>query len=314
MNMLGEELRRSYSICSSPHENELRIAIKKAPGGRFSTYAAESLRAAQTLEVLPPTGRFVLDLEEKNKKHYIAFAAGSGITPVISLIKTIFRQEPLSQVSLVYGNRTRSSVIFLEELEQLKNRYPQRFQLIHIFSRERTEAPVNEGRIDAAKCEQLFSHLIPLTPDAIFLLCGPAPMIFTVRDWLLQRGVDTHRIHYELFSDPGEHPVSAADLPAGETSDERSSSVSIRLDGVNYDLQVPYQGESILETAIRQGIDLPYACKAGVCATCRARLLEGKVRMDQNYALVEEELEAGFILTCQSHPTTPRVRIDFDDR
>ena len=164
--MLGEELRRSYSICTGPHENELRIAIKKAPGGRFSTYALESLKAAQVLEVLPPTGNFQLNLDEKNKKQYIAFAAGSGITPVISLVKTILKEEPLSQITLIYGNRTRGSVIFREELEDLKNIFPARLQLIHIFSREKTDAPIHEGRIDAAKCELIFKHLVPLKSES----------------------------------------------------------------------------------------------------------------------------------------------------
>jgi ring-1,2-phenylacetyl-CoA epoxidase subunit PaaE len=313
--MLGEELRRSYSICTGPHENELRIAIKKAPGGRFSTYALESLKAAQVLEVLPPTGNFQLNLDEKNKKQYIAFAAGSGITPVISLVKTILKEEPLSQITLIYGNRTRGSVIFREELEDLKNIFPARLQLIHIFSREKTDAPIHEGRIDAAKCELIFKHLVPLKSESSFLLCGPSPMIFTVRDWLLQQGIDARKIHYELFADPGENPQRfSKTVAASEESDQQKSFVSIRLDGVTHDFQLPFKGDSVLEAAIKQGADLPYACKAGVCATCRARLLEGKVTMDQNYALADEELQDGFVLTCQSHPASSRLVIDFDIR
>lgn len=313
--MLGEELRRSYSICASPHENELRIAIKKAPGGRFSTYALESLKAAQSLEVLPPTGNFQLTLDEKNKNHYIAFAAGSGITPVISLIKSVLKEEPLSRITLIYGNRNRNSIIFREELENLKNIFPERFQLIHIFSREKSDAPVNEGRIDATKCELIFKKIVPLTADSVFLLCGPSPMIFGVRDWLIQQGTDPHKIHYELFSDPGEkNQVSPASGLDTEIIDQQKSSVTIRLDGISHDFQLPYKGDTILNAAIKQGADLPYACKAGVCATCRAKLLRGKVTMDQNYALAEEELEDGFILTCQSHPASPELLIDFDIR
>ena len=313
--MLGEELRRSYSICAAPHENELRIAIRKAPGGRFSTYALESLKAAQALDVLPPTGNFHLDIDEKNKKHYIAFAAGSGITPVISLIKTILKEEPLSQVSLIYGNRSRNSIIFREELEGLKNTHPEHFQLIHTFSREKADAPLNEGRIDADKCELIFKKIVPLTADSVFLLCGPSPMIFGVRDWLIRHDVAPHEIHYELFSDPGEKTQSGSkrDTISGIT-DQQKSAVSIRLDGITHNFQLPYQGDTILEAAIKQGADLPYACKAGVCATCRAKLLEGKVTMDQNYALADEELQDGFILTCQSHPASPQLSIDFDIR
>ncbi len=313
--MLGEELRRSYSICSGPHEDELRIAIKKAPGGRFSTYALESLKAAQLLEVLPPTGNFQLSLDKKNKRQITAFAAGSGITPVISLIKTILKEEPLSQVALIYGNRTRSSIIFREELEALKNNYPDRLQVIHIFSREKADAPINEGRIDIAKCGQIFKYLVPLTAGEEFLLCGPAPMIFSVRDWLREKGTDPHKIHYELFSDPGEiFKPSSIQAPVSAESNQQKSQVTIRLDGLSHDFQLPFKGDSVLEAAIKQGADLPFACKAGVCASCRAKLLEGKVNMDQNYALVEEEIEDGFILTCQSHPASPRLLIDFDIR
>ncbi|MFI5124859.1 MAG: 2Fe-2S iron-sulfur cluster-binding protein, partial [Chitinophagales bacterium] len=313
--MLGEELRRSYSICAAPHENELRVAIKKAAGGRFSTYALESLKAAQVLQVLPPTGNFQLNLDEKNKKHYIAFAAGSGITPVISLIKTILKEEPLSQITLIYGNRSRNSIIFREKLEDLKNTYPERFQLIHIFSREKADAPVNEGRIDADKCELIFKHLVPLTARAVFLLCGPSPMIFGVRDWLIRHEIAPHEIHYELFSDPGEKIQSGSKRDtSSEINNQQKSAVSIRLDGITNNFQLPYKGDTILEAAIKQGADLPYACKAGVCATCRAKLLEGKVTMDQNYALADEELQDGFILTCQSHPSSPQLSIDFDIR
>lgn len=313
--MLGEELRRSYSICSSPHENELRIAIKKAPGGRFSTYALESLKAAQVLDVLPPTGNFQIFLDEKNKKHYIACAAGSGITPVISLIKSILKEEPGSQTTLIYGNRTRNDIIFREELEDLKNNFPERLQLIHIFSREKSDAPIHEGRIDPAKCELIFKYLVPLASNEEFLLCGPSPMIFGVRDWLLQQGIDARKIHYELFSDPGDNiQPSFKTVPVPEESDQQKSFVTIRLDGVSHDFQLPFKGDTILEAAIKQGADLPYACKAGVCATCRAKLLEGKVTMDQNYALADEEVEDGFILTCQSHPASPRLVIDFDIR
>jgi ring-1,2-phenylacetyl-CoA epoxidase subunit PaaE len=311
----GEELRRSYSICTGPHENELRIAIKKAPGGRFSTYALASLKAAQVLEVLPPTGNFQLSLDEKNKKQYIAFAAGSGITPVISLIKTILKEEPESQVVLVYGNRDRSSIIFREELEALKNIFSERFQLIHIFSREKSDTPLQEGRIDAAKCAMIFKYLLPLTPDQEFLLCGPAAMIFGLRDWLLEQGTDPRHIHFELFSDPeASRQTGLAAATASAPKDLQKSQVMIRLDGISHEFQLPFNGDSVLDAAIKQGADLPYACRAGVCASCRAKLLEGQVTMDQNYALADEELEDGFILTCQSHPASPRVVIDFDIR
>ena len=311
----GEEIRRSYSICSSPLENELRVAIKKVEEGLFSSHAHAHFKPAQTLEVLAPTGNFVLPINPSNKKHYVAFAAGSGITPVISLLKTILKEEPLSRFTLIYGNRNRSSVIFREELLALKNEFPQQFQLIMIFSREKMDAAVFEGRIDAAKCEMIFKQILPLSKDQEYLLCGPAPMIFSVRSWLMEQTVAEKKIHFELFSDPGElgRPREKTNAVIAESS-EMKSLVTIRLDGVSSDYQIPVQGPTILEAAIQAGADLPYACRAGVCASCRAKLVKGEVTMDQNYALADEEIEQGFILACQSHPASERLTIDFDLR
>jgi ring-1,2-phenylacetyl-CoA epoxidase subunit PaaE len=311
----GKEVRRSYSICSSPHENELRVAIKKVEEGLFSSHAHQHFKPMQILDVLAPTGNFILPIDPKNKKHYIAFAAGSGITPVISLLKTILKEEFLSSFTLVYGNRNRSSVIFREELLALKNDYPERFQLIPIFSQEKMDAPIFEGRIDTAKCEMIFKQIIPMAMHQEYLLCGPAPMIFSVRDWLLNQKVNDKKIHFELFSDPGESGSSVKKIRTekNESSDKKSL-VTIRLDGVSTDYKLPVEGPTILEAAILAGADLPYACRAGVCATCRAKLVEGKVNMDQNYALADEELEQGFILACQSHPASEKLVIDFDIR
>jgi ring-1,2-phenylacetyl-CoA epoxidase subunit PaaE len=311
----SQEIRRSYSICSSPHDNELRVAIKKVDEGLFSSHAHRYFKVSQTLDVLSPTGNFSLSLNAKNKKHYIAFAAGSGITPVISILKTILKEEPFSSFTLIYGNRNRTSVIFREELLALKNEHPEQFQLMNIFSREKMDAPVFEGRIDAAKCEMIFKQIIPLASDQEYLLCGPAPMIFAVREWLLREEVNEKKIHYELFSDPGESGSTVKRIdPAPNEYTLEKSRVTIRLDGVSSDFQLPVKGPTILEAAIQAGADLPYACRAGVCATCRAKLVEGKVTMDQNYALADEELEQGFILTCQSHPASEKLLIDFDIR
>jgi ring-1,2-phenylacetyl-CoA epoxidase subunit PaaE len=310
-----EELRRSYSICSSPLENELRVAIKKLEGGKFSSYVHAHFKPSMVLDVLAPTGNFVLYLQPNHKKHYIAFAAGSGITPVISILKTILHNEPLSHFTLVYGNKNRSSVIFREELFALKNDYPERFQMILIFSREKMDAPVFEGRIDASKCEMIFQHIIPMAADQEYLLCGPAPMIFAARDWLFAKEVPDKKIHFELFSDPGESGATYKKIkPAKEEPVGKKSQVMIRLDGSLSEFQIPVEGPTILEAAIQAGADLPYACRAGVCASCRAKLVKGKVTMDQNYALAEEELEDGFILTCQSHPASDKLEIDFDIR
>ncbi len=311
----GTELRRSYSICSSPLDNELRVAIKKLPDGRFSSHAHRYFKEGQLLDVMAPTGNFYLPPESSHEKHYIAFAAGSGITPVMSILKTILKEEPQSCFTLIYGNRTRSSVIFREELLDMKNNYPGRFQWLPVFSREKMDAPIFEGRIDAGKCEMIFKEIVPLAEDQEYLICGPSEMIFTVRDWLKARNIEEKKIHFELFSDPGEiNAVEKKPVSEEKNLSEKKSLVSIRLDGVSADFQMPFDGPNILELATRAGADLPYACRAGVCATCRAKLVEGRVRMDQNYSLAEEEIEQGFILACQSHPESDRIIIDFDIR
>jgi ring-1,2-phenylacetyl-CoA epoxidase subunit PaaE len=311
----GKELRRSYSICSGPFENELRVAIKKMKGGIFSNHAHSDFKTGQLLDVLAPTGNFHLPLKSENKKHYVAFAAGSGITPIISILKTVLKEEPQSRFTLIYGNQTRNSVIFREELLALKNDHPDQFQLIHIFSREKMDAAFFEGRIDAGKCALIFSQILPLADDQEYLLCGPAPMIFAVRDWLQQHQIQEKKIHYELFSDPGESAASGIKTTADVKEPSlQKSLVTIRLDGVSTDFLIPAEGPTILEAAIQGGADLPYACRAGVCATCRCKLLEGKVTMDHNYSLADEELEQGFILACQAHPASEKLTLDFDIR
>jgi ring-1,2-phenylacetyl-CoA epoxidase subunit PaaE len=330
MKVGGEEVRRSYSICSSPLESELRIAIKKVPGGVFSTWANERLAVGSQLEVLPPSGRFYTEVSPENRKDYLAFAAGSGITPVISLIKTTLAVEPESRFTLVYGNRHRLSIIFREELEALKNRYIDRFSLYHILSREEMDIPLFQGRIDVQKCVELCDRLIDLhSLDEVFL-CGPEQMIFSVKDWLEGQGVERRRIHFELFhtlegggavrlglvEEGG--PLGGGPLTEGASGFggglNRVSRVTVRLDGLSHTFDLPFEGSSILQAALMEGVDLPFACKGGVCATCRARLLEGKVEMDANYALEADELEAGFVLTCQSHPRSDKVVVDFDSK
>ena len=309
-----EELRRSYSICTSPFEDELRVAVKKVADGRFSLYANTVLKEGDTLDVFPPTGTFHTTLKETQQKRYMAFAAGSGITPVLSLIKTTLSVEPKSHFTLVYGNRDRSSIIFREELEALKNKYLNRFTIIHVLSREKTDAPVNHGRINAEKCETLLKLVNLITIDEFFL-CGPEQMIFSVREWLYAKGISPKQVHFELFTTPGQKiPGVKPDISKFTPEETKTSKVTITLDGISFDIQLAYGGEAILDAALKTGADLPYACKGGVCSTCRAKLLEGEVEMDTNYALEPEELEAGFILACQSHPRTERVVLTFDEK
>jgi ring-1,2-phenylacetyl-CoA epoxidase subunit PaaE len=308
-NINGEEVRRSYSICNAPHEKELKVAIKKVEGGLFSTYANDELKAGNSLDVLPPTGRFTSKDKEGN---YLAIAAGSGITPIISIIKHTLKTQPNSSFTLIFGNKSRSSIIFFEEIEGLKNKYMQRFNCINILSRERTDAAINYGRINIEKLEGL-KHLLNFTTFDATYICGPEEMIFASSAFLEKEGVAKTNIHFELFSSPGnkQETVGKEQL-VKEIDNSPKSNITIKLDGRTFDFTLGYKADCILDAALAQGADLPYACKGGVCCTCRAKLVEGKVHMDVNYALEEEEIAQGFILTCQSHPLTEKVVIDFD--
>lgn len=311
-NLNGQELRRNYSICSSPLDGELRIAVKKVAGGLFSAWANETLQAGDILEVMPPVGKFGTTLHPSQAKNYVAFAAGSGITPVLSLIKTALHTEPRSTCTLVYGNRNRSSIIFKEELEALKDKFLHRFRIYHILSREQVETPLNSGRIDREKTQFLLNKLID--PAAIHeaFLCGPEELIFTVRDVLQERGMAPTHIHFELFTVPGQTKKSGIRNPKSEFPAGPQATVQVKVDGRSFQFGLAKDGQSILDAALQQGADLPYACKGGVCCTCKARLLEGAVHMDAVWGLEQDEIAAGFILTCQSHPTTERVVVDFD--
>lgn len=310
-NISGQEARRSYSICSSPFENELRVAVKKVESGSFSTFANSILKPGDELEVLPPTGKFNTSLNPANKKKYLAFAAGSGITPVISIIKTTLQTEPGSSFTLVYGNRSRSSIIFFEELEGLKNKYMSRFNLIHVLSRERTDIPINYGHIDIEKLLELSRLLNYPSFDEIFI-CGPEAMIFSVKEYLEQKGIDKKKIHFELFTTPGQQQAISNKQYATAELNATKSKITIKLDGRSFDFDLGFNEEAILDGALKQGADLPYACKGGVCCTCKAKLLEGEVEMDVHWGLEDEEVKQGYILTCQSHPKTKRVVVDFD--
>lgn len=310
----GEDLRRSYSICTAPYENELRVAVKKAEQGIFSVFANEKLKAGDEIDVLPPTGKFFTPLDPSHKKNYLAFAAGSGITPIISIIKSTLKTEPASRFTLVYGNRNRNAIVFLEALEGLKNKYLDRFTLINILSREKTDSPLNYGRIDKNKMIELGRLINYQKTDDIFL-CGPEEMIFMARDFLLDRGIDKKKIHFELFVTPGsEKKFETISKKTAVKAEQLVSQITIRLDGRSFDFDLRQDGDSILDAALKLGADLPYACKGGVCASCRAKLLGGKVEMEMNWALEPEEVDLGYILTCQSHPRTEKVIIDFDNR
>ena len=306
----GEEIRRSYSICSSPLEGELRVAVKRVYNGIFSSFAHRELRAGDQLEVLPPTGTFYTEVAATHRKKYIFFAAGSGITPVISIIKTILACEPQSTVILLYGNRHVASIIFKEALEGLKDTYITRLSIFYILSREKTEMDINYGRIDAAKCDA-FGRIIDFHAIDECFICGPEAMIFAVKNFLTGQGVAPQHIHFELFTTPGNNagiPLMSAPS-SGEGAD-----ITVICDGRSFDFRLHSGGKTILDAALVAGADLPFACKGGVCTTCRAKILEGRVAMDVNYGLEPEEVQAGFILTCQSHPVSSKVVVSFDNK
>ena len=305
----GEEVRRSYSICTAPYENKLTVAVKKVDGGIFSTYANTVLQKDDVLEVMPPSGKFNTTLNQLNKKKYLAIAAGSGITPILSILKTTLLNEPKSTFTLVYSNKNKNSIIFFEELEGIKNKYINRFTLITILSREKTDAAISFGRVNTEKLQHLSKLINYKTIDDVFI-CGPEEMIFCAKDFFEKEGLNKKQIHFELFGTVKKKTTD--DRPKTIEGTLAKSSITIKLDGRSFDFALGFNEGNILDAALAQGADLPFACKGGVCCTCKAKLLEGQVEMDVNWGLEHEEIEQGFILTCQSHPKTEKVVIDFD--
>jgi ring-1,2-phenylacetyl-CoA epoxidase subunit PaaE len=306
----GEDVRRSYSICSNANEGKLRVGVKRLPGGVFSNWAIERLKAGDVIEVMPPVGEFTIDPDPGSAGHRVAIAAGSGITPVLSLISTTLESEPESSWTLIYGNRTANSVMFLEELEGLKDRYADRFQLLHVLSREGSDLPLLSGRIDDAKIRLVHDRLLGGREVDDWYLCGPYELVMAARATLADLGVDADRIHDELFF---AGPLDQASLPPEPPPGEGSVDLTVILDGRAVQTRMDPE-TSILDAALRVRSELPFSCKGGMCATCKGRIEEGEVRMDKNYALVDTELEAGYVLTCQSHPVTDRVVVRYDHR
>jgi len=306
----GEDLRRSYSICSAVQDDSLRIAVKKAPGGAFSTWVNERLDAGQTVEVMPPMGHFNVPLDPANRKHYLGFAAGSGITPLLSIIKTTLVTEPRSRFTLFYGNRSSATVIFREELSDLKDRFLARLNIVYVMSREPQDIALLNGRIDKQKTDALLGHWVDLEDVDTAFVCGPDGMMQAVSMSLQGRGFPKSKIKIELFAasiPKHEHRTAAA--PAAGSGE---CAVTAIIDGAARQFIVEKTKENVIDAALRQGIELPYSCKGGVCSTCRAKLVEGEVDMDVNFALEDYELARGFVLCCQSYPVTDKVVVDFD--
>jgi ring-1,2-phenylacetyl-CoA epoxidase subunit PaaE len=315
----GSDVRRNYSICSSADGGPLRIAVKRLPEGVFSTYATRDLRPGDVLDVMTPTGRFSTDVDPARSRHYAAIAAGSGITPIISLLSTVLAVEQGSSCTLLYGNRTTASIMFLDELADLKDRYPDRFAVAHVLSGEPQEAELLSGRIDGARMRRFLDTLLPVDTVDEWFLCGPFAMVTELRGVLLDAGAERDHVHLELFhvgDEPGRPGVPARPRPARGGLDQAGggpvSKVTVMLDGRATSFDLPQGGERVLDATLRVRPDAPYACKGGVCGTCRAKVVTGSVRMERNYALEDSELAAGVVLACQSHPTSDAVTLDFD--
>ena len=307
-----EELRRSYSICAGKGEGFLQVGIKRVDGGAFSTWANESLAAGEVLEAMPPMGNFHTPLDPDAARHYLGFAGGSGITPVLSIIKTVLAAEPGSSFTLVYANRQISTIMFREDLEDLKNRYLGRLSVLHVLEAEAQEIDLFTGRIDAAKCAALFKTWIDLASVDTTYICGPEPMMLAIAGALKEHGLADGQIKFELFASgqPGRAKQRAASTAA--VTSNSTTEATITLDGATRTFRMPKEGTSLLDAALEANLDAPYACKAGVCSTCRAKVLEGEAEMAVNHALEDYEVRQGYVLTCQCFPLSDKIVVSFD--
>jgi ring-1,2-phenylacetyl-CoA epoxidase subunit PaaE len=313
----GEELRRSYSACSSPvADSDLRIAVKKVENGRMSGHLNNGIRVGQEMEVMKPMGNFYTDMPAGSPKHYVGFAAGSGITPILSLLKTALAADEQSKFTLFYGNKTSKDIIFKEELDSLEDKYGDRLQVTHLLSREATSDPLFEGRLSTDKCSELMDKFSATKSADEYFICGPYDMITGISENLSSQGIAKENIHFELFTTPPSDTDEADNLGVVDEGDGTTpvdeASVMVVLDGDEVEITVT-KSDNILDAALDAGLDAPYACTGGSCCTCRAKITEGKAVMDVNYALTDQEVEDGYVLTCQAHPTTTRVVVDYDE-
>ncbi len=306
----GEEVRRSYSICSGLDEGELRIAIKKQPGGVFSGFAQDGLKPGDALEVMTPSGHFTAPLDPAARHIYLGIAAGSGITPLLSIVKTVLAREPESRFFLLYGNRTTQSIMFRGALEELKDRFLDRFSLAHVLSREAQDVPALSGRIDAEKLALFLRGIGPAGAIDHAFICGPAALLDVAERALLAQGLERRRLHLERFTIDGAPPRRVAQEAAAAPRRVVAEAEAV-LDGIRHRFSIAEE-ETVIDAALAAGLELPYSCRGGMCCTCRARLVSGKVEMERNYSLESWELEAGYVLTCQSRPKTAMLVLDYD--
>ncbi|WP_221585153.1 1,2-phenylacetyl-CoA epoxidase subunit PaaE [Microbacterium sp. G2-8] len=310
----GEEVRRSYSICRPPTPGRISVAVKRDDQGVFSVWANEKLQVGGTLDVMGPQGTFTSRLDEIEGKHVVGIAAGSGITPVITMAHRVLDDSETGRFTLLYTNRSSLDVMFVEELADLKDRYPARLTLHHVLSREQRTAPVLSGRLDEDKLRTILDTLLPTSIVDEWALCGPFELVQLCRDLLAEKGVDASHVRYELFqSGDGSRKEAARGRPVSVRKGEKTFTIDFSLDGTSTSVESPVNAnESVLNAALRARPDVPFACAGGVCGTCRARIVEGSVTMSENYALEPDEIERGYVLTCQSHPTSDRILVDYD--
>ena len=308
----GEELRRSYSICAGRHEGALRVGIKRVEGGCFSTWANEELAVGETIEAMPPRGAFHTPIDPDTARNYVFFAGGSGITPVLSLIKTTLAAEQHSNVTLVYGNRSSNTIMFREELEDLKNRYMGRLSVVHILDSEAQDIDLFSGRIDADKCALLFKSWVDITTMDLAFICGPEPMMLAIAQSLRDHGLRDDQIKFELFASSQPGRASRKRVSTANAGTDAICKATITIDGTTREIEMAKKGETVLDAALGANMDAPYACKAGVCSTCRAMVLEGEVEMEKNHALEDYEVNRGYVLTCQCYPLSDSVVVTYD--
>jgi len=307
----GEEVRRNYSLCVAPQDNEVKVTVKRIVGGIFSNWANEELKPGDLIEAMPPHGSFTWDFEPGSRGHYVGFAGGSGITPIISLIKTALTVEPDSRFTLLYGNRDSQSVIFLEELARLKNRFMGRLEIHHFLAEESEDIELFNGMLDRSKCDEILTHLLDPAEITSFFICGPGPMMDSAEEALIARDVPRDRIHIERFTAGRPSAALEAQMQALQTM-AQGLTMMVTLDGRKRRVAFDAEAGNILDSARKAGLPAPYACKAGVCATCRARVVSGDVEMAARYGLSDEEVASGYVLTCQSVPKGEGVELDYD--
>ncbi|MDB5957899.1 1,2-phenylacetyl-CoA epoxidase subunit PaaE [Ramlibacter sp.] len=311
----GQDLRRSYSICAGVDDGELRVGVRKVAGGLFSNWINEQLQAGDTLSVMAPQGRFFVPIEPAARRHHLGIAGGSGITPILSIMKTVLAREPGSRFTLVYGNRRLRSTMFKEELEDLKDKYLSRLAIHHVFSDEQSDSDINMGVMNREKLREFLALLVPAQGIAHAYVCGPFQMNDEAEAALLAAGVPEERIHIERFgiAQPASGQVGAV-VHEAQPGDAAQARITIVRDGLAREIAFSREQASILDAAADAGLEVPFSCTSGVCGTCRAKLVEGQVRMERNFALDKKEVAAGYVLTCQAHPLTERVVLSFDER